>query len=262
MKKAEIVTITILMAMIAGPAYAEVIAEHDFSDEAQDGGSGWAGAWQGDWDLRTFGDLSDPPWLRLWGGDSSSRAVDLSAWQDVTLTFDVDKEGGQADGDEFLTEFYDGTTWHEVDRWTVTSSYDDAPVQKNLDLSSYTMAASSEIRFSSTCNQGYDRFELDNVTVDGTPFELLEGDYNDDGFVAQGDLDLVLLNWGDTGGAPEGWVNDAPAEGDLIGQGYLDKVLLNWGEGTAPTSTVPEPLTMTLLGLGGVCVLARRRRRS
>jgi sugar/nucleoside kinase (ribokinase family) len=29
--------------------------------------------------------------------------VDLSAWQDVTLTFDVDKEGGQPDGDEFLT---------------------------------------------------------------------------------------------------------------------------------------------------------------
>jgi hypothetical protein len=93
----------------------------------------------------------------------------------------------------------------------------------------------------------------------------LEGDYNDDAFVGQGDLDLVLLNWGDTGdtgGAPEGWVNDAPAAGDLIGQGYLDKVLLNWGEGTAPTSTVPEPLTMTLLGLGGACVLARRRRRS
>ncbi|NBC11711.1 MAG: PEP-CTERM sorting domain-containing protein [Planctomycetes bacterium] len=166
------VTIAGLMALIAGPAGAAVIAEDDFSDEAVDGGSGWAGDWQGEFDLRSSGDIGTPPHLRLSGGESISRAVDLSGWLDVTLTFDVDKEGGLPDGDEFLTEFFDGTTWQEVDRWTLTSSYDDAPVQMNLDLSSYTMAASSEIRFTatgSTGDQGFDRFEFDNVTVNGIP---------------------------------------------------------------------------------------------
>ena len=173
MKKLAILTVVALFMAGTAQAGAAVIAEDDFSDEAVNGGSGWAGDWQGEFDLRTYGDLGTPPWLRLdASGESSSRAVDLSGWQDVTLTFDVDKEGGLPEGDEFLTEFYDGTTWQEVDRWTLTSSYDDAPVQKNLDLSSYTMAASSEIRFSTTGNTGdqsFDRFELDNVTVTGIP---------------------------------------------------------------------------------------------
>ena len=104
-------------------------------------------------------------------------------------------------------------------------------------------------------------------------FEILEngsasanepGDFSADGFVSQGDLDLVLLNWGVTvppAPVPNGWVNDQPV--GLIGQGVLDKVLLNWGNGTptvsASATTVPEPTTAALL-LSVCCVVCMRRR--
>jgi hypothetical protein len=58
-------------------------------------------------------------------------------------------------------------------------------------------------------------------------------DYNANGYVDQGDLDLVLLGWGselaDAAGA--GWYNDLPS--GPIDQEELDKVLLNWGGGIA-----------------------------
>ena len=55
------------------------------------------------------------------------------------------------------------------------------------------------------------------------------GDYNGNGVVEQGDLDLVLLNWGYSISNPPaiGWANDLPT--GAIDQGELDRVLLNWG---------------------------------
>ena len=77
---------------------------------------------------------------------------------------------------------------------------------------------------------------------------LLSGDYNNDGFVGQNDLDLVLLNWGSNSPpAPAGWINEVP--NGLIGQAALDGVLLNWGAGVAPllaAAAVPEPSTLLL----------------
>lgn len=57
--------------------------------------------------------------------------------------------------------------------------------------------------------------------------ETLTGDFNGDGIVSQGDLDLVLLNWGSTT-QPVGWVADEQFDG-LISQQEQDIVLLNWG---------------------------------
>ncbi len=91
----------------------------------------------------------------------------------------------------------------------------------------------------------------------------LPGDYNANGQVEQGDLDLVLQNWGlDTSGGPvpAGWVSDLP-DGQ-IDQGELDRVLQNWGsvsvtafaadassgqedESIAEQSTDPNTLTAT-----------------
>ena len=97
------------------------------------------------------------------------------------------------------------------------------------------------------------------------PMSLPTGDFNGDGFVGQGDLDLVLLNWGDEvppDAVPDGWVIQLPS--GLIGQGNLDDVLLNWGSGVPPSgtpSTTPEPTTAVLL-LGLLSIAGIRRSRS
>lgn len=90
----------------------------------------------------------------------------------------------------------------------------------------------------------------------------LRGDYNGSGQVEQGDLDLVLLHWGQSGETPPaGWSQDFPS--GLIDQEELDGVLLHWG-GTAETAVagggvlVPEPASVLLWVAGGV--VCRRRR--
>lgn len=102
-----------------------------------------------------------------------------------------------------------------------------------------------------------------NVTLAPVVAVLL-GDYNSDGFVSQGDLDLVLLNWGDAVLPPN--FNALNIDGtnpfdNLISQNELDGVLLNWGNGTPPSSitAVPEPASAGLLTFVGL-VLTRRRR--
>ena len=93
------------------------------------------------------------------------------------------------------------------------------------------------------------------------PAPGLLGDYNGDGFVSQADLDLVLLNWGDTT-LPPSWVATDQFDGVQISQNELDGVLLNWGDGTPPSPTnvnaIPEPTTFAMLGPG--LLIARRRR--
>jgi hypothetical protein len=86
------------------------------------------------------------------------------------------------------------------------------------------------------------------------------GDYNGNGTVEQADLDLVLLNWGQSG-VPGGWINDLP-EGN-IDQAELDGVLLNWGNMAAlGGANVPEPSTWAIMLLGCViCARLYRRRR-
>ncbi|MEM9754278.1 MAG: PEP-CTERM sorting domain-containing protein, partial [Planctomycetota bacterium] len=85
------------------------------------------------------------------------------------------------------------------------------------------------------------------------------GDYDDSGSVEQGDLNLVLNNWG----------QDAPFEpnGDAfaslaVDQEELNRVLNNWGNTENPPSfngsAVPEPATLALLS--GLAVAGLRRR--
>jgi len=90
----------------------------------------------------------------------------------------------------------------------------------------------------------------------------IDGDYDGTGQVGQGDLDLVLLNWGaDTPPIPEGWVNQLPV--GQIDQAELDGVLLNWGSGgpeLAGAATVPEPGSVALVTLAGLCLSFARRK--
>jgi hypothetical protein len=74
-------------------------------------------------------------------------------------------------------------------------------------------------------------------------------DYDQSGLVDQGDLDLVLVNWGSEllDAAAAGWANDLPI--GLVDQGELDKVLLNWGStaGSLAATSVPEPTALATL---------------
>ena len=87
---------------------------------------------------------------------------------------------------------------------------------------------------------------------------VLAGDLNGDGFVGQGDLDIVLASWG--GSPPLDPRADTNDDG-FTGQYDLDTVLNDWGLGT-PAESVPEPVTLLLLSLGGLFFAGRRRQSS
>ncbi len=78
----------------------------------------------------------------------------------------------------------------------------------------------------------------------------LAGDYNNNGQVEQGDLDLVLQNWGidtESNGIPAAWISSLPT--GLVDQAELDSVLTNWGSTSAPNFRglyVPEPVVLVV----------------
>ncbi|MEM1097280.1 MAG: glycoside hydrolase family 30 beta sandwich domain-containing protein [Planctomycetota bacterium] len=86
----------------------------------------------------------------------------------------------------------------------------------------------------------------------------LLGDFDGDGQVAQGDLNLVLNNWG----GPRGqWDNADGFASSAVDQEELNRVLNNWGTSASPDfsgSAVPEP-AMWLGLFGGIALLRRSR---
>jgi hypothetical protein len=113
---------------------------------------------------------------------------------------------------------------------------------------------------------GFSLFEL-TFTGSVTATALLDmpsdltGDYNGNGRVEQADLDLVLLNWGQSTADPGslGWTNDLPD--GAIDQAELDKVLLNWGNTpmAGGAASVPEPATWALALSTALLGLVSRR---
>jgi len=91
----------------------------------------------------------------------------------------------------------------------------------------------------------------------------IAGDYDGDDFVGQGDIDLVLLNWGTdvSGGPPNGWTTNLPT--GSVDQDELDQVLLNWGSSAAlgSASAVPEPASCLLAGIAILLAGGMLRRR-
>ncbi len=90
----------------------------------------------------------------------------------------------------------------------------------------------------------------------GTSINLI-ADLNGDGFVGIDDLDIIFANW--NASAASNPIADINGDG-FIGIDDLDIVLKYWNTGTPPggdQTSIPEPTSLALLGLGGV-VLFRR----
>ena len=107
----------------------------------------------------------------------------------------------------------------------------------------------------------YDNLKVTALDGGGGP---LVGDYDDSDLVSQGDLDIVLLNWG--GASFPGNAANLPGGGPfdgLVSQNELDGVLLNWGSSApvALSSTVPEPASALLLMIAGLSVFHDRVRK-
>lgn len=92
------------------------------------------------------------------------------------------------------------------------------------------------------------------------PLIGLAGDFDASGRVEQGDLNLVLSNWGVdvSSGAPAGWISQAPQ--GIVDQAELNAVLNHWGSSTAPSfdpQNVPEPAAAFVF-LAGLPAMLRR----
>ncbi len=85
------------------------------------------------------------------------------------------------------------------------------------------------------------------------------GDINLDGKVDDGDLSLLLTSWYKSGG----WTNGDMSGDHFINDDDLNLLLINWGYGTQPPmglDAVPEPAILSMLTIGTLALLRRRRR--
>jgi hypothetical protein len=88
------------------------------------------------------------------------------------------------------------------------------------------------------------------------------GDASRDGYVDGNDLNIILTHW-NTGTTYD--TGDITLDGTVDGND-LNVILTHWNEGIAGQGAgavggaVPEPMTLTLLGLGAVGLLKSRRR--
>jgi len=162
--------------------------------------------------------------------------------------------------------------------------------QLGMDLQTITSAIAGTgstltLTLNGFMNGSVEVFAFDNILIEGDLIgsaTFIPGDFDGSGQVEQGDLTLLLNNWGAVvadGQAPEaGWVNLDDITAPAIDQDELTLLLNNWGN-IAPlsdvlideislatglstsevTALIPEPTTAMVLALGGLGLLARRR---
>lgn len=102
-------------------------------------------------------------------------------------------------------------------------------------------------------------WDLDQLYSAGTISVIRSGDLNSDGVVGVADLDIILANWGQNVTPFDETSGDVNGDG-TVGTADLLAVQEQFGNTTYPTtSSIPEPGSLSLLGLLGA-FMARKRR--
>jgi len=169
------------------------------------------------------------------------------------------------DGD-FLLDMQANET---VGAFIINITVDDVLTPVTMDAGTYGKSGSGAANTGANAQLGFDLDLLFSDSFDngglgvltvGSAGPTLPGDANDNGFVDDDDLAILLSNWESDPGTITTWaLGDFTADTD-VDDDDLAVLLGNW-TGPAPGgAAVPEPATLALLGLGGVATLRRRRK--
>ncbi|TWT43414.1 hypothetical protein [Botrimarina hoheduenensis] len=163
----------------------------------------------------------------------------------------------QVDGDDDLNTFDPVTiTGPEKLVGTISNSLTGPDVAGNqtavLDFSDPIAMIYADL-FVSFEGSGYNFAIFDNLIVTPATVSAQPGDFNGDGKVDNGDLNLLLGNWG-SATVPVDWINgfDTPVD-----NGELNALLGNWGFGVSVA--VPEPTALAMLAVGSLLMIPKRR---
>jgi hypothetical protein len=85
------------------------------------------------------------------------------------------------------------------------------------------------------------------------------GDANGDGLVNVGDLGIVAQNWGRTGLS---WSQGDFNDDTILNVGDLGVLAMAWGQSFSPSSPLPEPTSLLLIGSALMLLRPRRGQRA
>jgi hypothetical protein len=128
--------------------------------------------------------------------------------------------------------FAPGETWKTIVIPTIDDQYRESDETFSIVLSSPSQGHTIS-----------DATGIGSISDSDIQLPPIPGDFNDDGIVEQGDLDLVLLHWGQDGNnIPPTWFGPPPT--GLVDQDELDAVLLNWGASSVIGNAAPVALAL------------------
>jgi len=206
----------------------------------------------GSWGIGTEGSSgsyqpTNPP-RRAAGTNTIDRIIEMD--HGLTAEFDAPGTGDHTPFESAVASGDSGSAWWQLHDglWTIIGTTNGGS-GSSYDRFSTAARVSAYADWIRSIFPGA-RFYSDEIN------NTLAGDINNDGYVGDEDLSLILTNWNQT--VTPGTMTLGELNGDgLINQSDLNIVLNNWGQGTPPTN-IPEPTSLAILTLG-LGLLQRRR---